>query len=319
MPRVTTSAADSFALAAATLAGARRVLVTGFHGVAAEPVLAACDLAELLGAAIDAGDVEGLRPTAPTIARVGEVTADPEELRDRADLVVFWLCDPEAACPGFVERFVVPAMVPPRERHTLAVGPAAIATAGHHHRHLPVAGNAAVDTARGVQLLVEGGTLDRPDAVATACHEIHAALAAATCVAFVTDDAGDQTGLAAWSLVHLVRAIAHRTPAFEVPLRPRAAIAESVCTWRYGAAGAIARADRGGAAFLPGEAAAERLITRGEVDAVLVVGDATPSVQRALAAAATSLAVVRLAGPTLAADLRAIQAAVAERLTGGPA
>jgi manganese/zinc/iron transport system substrate-binding protein len=41
-----------------------------------------------LGAAVDAGDPETSRPAAPTIARVGELTADREELRDRADLVV---------------------------------------------------------------------------------------------------------------------------------------------------------------------------------------------------------------------------------------
>ncbi len=316
MPTVTTSAADPFTRAAATLAKARRVLVTGFHGTSIEAVLAACDLAEAIAAAVDPGDVEGLRPTAPTIARVGAVTADPEELRDRADLVVFWFCDPKAACPGFVERFVAPAAATPRERRTLAVGPAAIAAAGPGHRRIPLADDAAVDAARGVQLLAQGGTLDTPDAVAAACHDIHSALAEATCVAFVTDDTHDTSGLAAWSLMQLVRAIAHRTPAFEVSLRRRAAVAEAVCTWRYGAAGAIARADRGGAEFLPGEAAAERLIARGEVDAVLVVGEASPAVERALAAAGDSPAVIRLAGPALEGDLRSLQAANRDQASG---
>ncbi|MFM8735072.1 MAG: hypothetical protein ACKOC8_07765 [Pirellulales bacterium] len=314
MPAVTSSAVSPSS-AAATLLAARRVLVTGFQGIAVEAVLAACDLAERLGAAIDAGDVEGVRSTAPTIARVGEVTADPAELRDRADLVVFWCCDPEAACPGFIDRFVAPPTTPARHRQTLTVTPND-AAGGPDHRHVQLPHEAAVEAARGVQLLVEGGTLDASDPVAAACHDIHKAIAAATCVAFVTDDSGDPSGLAAWSLVHLVRAIAHRTPAFEVPLRPRAAIVEAVCTWRYGAAGAIARADRAGAAFLPGEASAERLVARGEVDAVLVVGDATPAAERSLAAAMRSLAVIRVAGPTLTNDLRAIEAAIPERAPG---
>ena len=56
-----------------------------------------------------------------------------------------------------------------------------------------------------------------------------------------------------------------------------------MCTWRYGAPGAVARADRSGGAFLPAEADACRLILRGEVDAVLAVGPLLPSVEAALA------------------------------------
>ena len=92
-----------------------------------------------------------------------------------------------------------------------------------------------------------------------------------------------------------MRTIAHVKPAFELPLGERDDAALAVCTWRYGAAGAIARADRAGGRFLPAEADAERLIARREVDCVVVVGEATSAVEVAVAQSGVDLTVVRLA------------------------
>ena len=76
-PLAATTISDA-ADVARNLLASRRVLVTGLQGVSADVVVAACDLAEAIGAAIDAGDAEVARPAGPTIARVGEVTADRE-------------------------------------------------------------------------------------------------------------------------------------------------------------------------------------------------------------------------------------------------
>lgn len=308
--------ADPISHAATLLATARRVLVTGFHGAPTTAVIAACDLAETLSAAVDAGDVDAARTTGPAIARVGQVTADPEELRDRADLVVVWFCDPEAASPGFMPRFVTPPPASGRERHTIAVGPTPL-TAAAGHRHLAVSPDMAIDAARHLQLRLRDGGGDTAGPLTAVCTILAAAIESAACVAFVTDDSGDRSGLEAWSLGHLVRQLAHHRPAFEVPLRSRAAAFDAVCTWRYGTAGAVARADRTGAECLPGEASAERLIARGEVDAVLVVGGLAADVERALAAVGSRIVVVRLEGPGIEADLRAIAAAMAGRGPGG--
>jgi predicted MFS family arabinose efflux permease len=50
---------------------------------------------------------------------------------------------------------------------------------------------------------------------------VAAAVAAASCVAVVTDWAADPTGLGPWSTASLVRRLAGRRPAFEVPLAER--------------------------------------------------------------------------------------------------
>jgi len=257
------------------LADARRVLVTGLVGAPAEAARAACDVAEALGAAIDFGQPDLARPTGPTIARAGEVTAAPEEMRDRADLVLLWGCDPAAAAPGIAATL-------PRQATVV---------------RMPIDRATAVDAARVLQLLLRG---DPPPGesgpLIEACMTARAAIEKASCVAVVTDDADDALGLEAWSVVHLVRAIAHVKPAFEIPLRAADhAAAAAVSTWRYGAAGAIARADRAGGRFLPAEAAARRLIERGEVECVLAIGRLTDDVEAALRSRGDAVRVVRVA------------------------
>jgi hypothetical protein len=68
----------------------------------------------------------------------------------------------------------------------------------------------------------------------------------------------------------------------------------AVCGWRYAASGAIARADRAGADFRPAECDAVRLIERGEVECVVVVGRAAPAVDAALAKRHDQFTVVRI-------------------------
>jgi formylmethanofuran dehydrogenase subunit B len=303
--------------AADTLRTARRVLVTGLVGASVDAAVAACDLAESLGAAVDFGHPEMARPAGPTIARAGEVTAVREELRDRADLVIFWFCDPSTSDSRFIEQFVSPAPRAPLRRDTLAIGPEPVLPASAGHRHLAVKRESAVEAARLLHLLflgdrptLDGGSLD------VACTAAQQAIAKASCIAIVTDDSSDRVGLEAWSLVHLVRAIAHAKPAFQAPLGDVGAAA-AVCTWRYGAAGAIARADRAGGECLPGESSAARLVERGEVDCVVAIGTLAADVERAIAERAIvergdSLAVVRIAD-----EAAAIRPLVAEVLAAG--
>lgn len=314
---VPTDLRTAVAEAATLLVSARRVLVTGLAAATLEAVAGACDLAETLGAAVDAGTADTARPSGPMLARLGGVTADWEELRDRADLVIVWFHDPAASHPRLWERFVEPPLPDGRRRRVVAIGPAA------DHRQMPLPAAAATDAARTLGLLLSGAGGSPPPtggadpAVATACAAVHAAIAEATCVAIVTGPTGDDTGIDAWSSTGLVQAVAHRMPAFEIPLGSgvaggvggNVAGAAAVCTWRYGAAGGIARADRDGGEFRPAEDDAVRLVTRGEVDAVLAVGTLPAGVETAIRAAEPDLAVVRVCdgGAAIAGGGRRVQ------------
>lgn len=294
---------DALDRAAAVISGARRVLVTGLADATLESLTLACDLAEILGAAVDAGAAETAQTGGPTIARVGGVTADWEELRDRADLVVFWFCDPHDTHPRFVERFVAARPAGTAARRTIAVGPAPVLERSPTHGHLALPAAAAVDAARLLQSLFTSRLPPAApgDPLRAACEAVRTAIEAARCVGFVTRRGTDAVGLAAWSTASLVQSLAHARPAFDVPLGagldgpgPNVAGAAAVCTWRYGAEGAIAVARRGGAEFLPGEADARRLLARGEVDCVLAVGRPAPGLEDALAARGPGLALVRI-------------------------
>jgi hypothetical protein len=307
----TPAAAADIERMAAALVVARRPLVAGFAAANAETAALACDLAEAVHAAVDPGDDECGRVAGPMIARIGAVTADPAELRDQADLVLLWFCDPDAVDPTFTAAWVTPPTAGGRPRRVIAVGPHP--AAGAAPTHVPVDARAAFDLAR----LVHAAVVDvpvpaPPEPLAAAVAAVHAAIADAACVAVVTAHA-DPVGLEPWSLVGLVRAIAHRTPAFEVPLTgggPGAA----VCTWRYGAAGAIAAADRMGGEFLPAEADARRLIERGEADCVVAVGHVPAATEAAIAARGPRLTVIRADAESLPALVAAVRAAgIAER------
>jgi hypothetical protein len=289
------SAPGEFDVAAAQLAGARRVLLTGLVGASVEAARAACGLAEALGAAVDFGARDLDRPAGPTIARAGAVTADPEEMRDRADLVMLWGCDPARSHP------TIAALLPPRAAML----------------RMPPTAATAVDAARLLQHLVRGG--EPPVAngpLIDACIAARAAIAQATCVAIVTDGSADPLGLEAWSIVQLVREISRVKPAFEIPLRAADhAAAAAVCTWRYGAAGAIAQADRNGGRFQPVEASARRFVERGEVDCVLVIGRLADGVEEAIARRGAGLTVIRM--PAEENSLRGMMAAITARADGG--
>ncbi len=288
--------------AAEMLASARRVLVTGLASATLEAITAAYDLAEMLGAAVDAGLPESARSAGPTIARAGEVTAAFEELRDRADLVIFWCCDPTKSHPRFIERFVTPPLADGRQRRTIAIGSGSVMPDASTHRHLPLVRGLAVEAARWLQMRIAGRHTTPTDTPFSAtCVAVEEWIRSAACAAIVTADADDPVGLEAWSIVHLVRTIAHEKHAFQIPLGEGLAAgganvagAAAACTWRYGAAGAIARADRMGGLFLPGESDARRLIDRGEVDAVVILGRLNGPLEQAIADRGDDLSLVRI-------------------------
>lgn len=312
---------EAVARAATAVGTARRVLVTGLAGAAAATIAAACDLAERLGAAVDLADADVARVAGPTIARIGQVTADEGELRDRADLVVFWYCDPSAADPAFLGRCVTAETRDGRRRRTLAIGPVGGLPESSDHRHLRVPDATAVDLARVLHAVVAGRAATPPEPLAAVAAAVERAIAAAACVAFVTRHR-DPVGLGAWSLVGLVRAIAHRKPAFELPLGDAASagdttLAAAVCTWRYGGPGAIARAEPGGSDFRPAECDALRLVDRGEVDCVVAVGPLPAALESAVNARIAPPAIVRVPADGAEATLAAIAAAIGPGAVAG--
>ena len=304
-------AAEAILQAATRLAACRRVLVTGCQDATLETVAAAASLAEQLGAAFDAGAAEAAISSGPLAARLGRVTADFEELRDRADCVLLWHADPSQTHPRFIERFIEPAPATGRRR-VFVVGAEVAEAAARGWTSVAIPQSQAAEAAVSLQLMLATqapsraaeSTCELPPSrhgLGAAVAEIAAACRAAACVGVVTSSgAEDASGLAAAAVSRLVAALAHTKPAFEIPLAasPRGAgpaTAAAVCTWRFGAAGAVALANRDGGLLAPAEADACRLIDRRDVDGVVVVGEPPAAVTAALAG--FDGLVVALSGP----------------------
>ena len=288
--------AAAIAAAATRLSAARRVLVTGLNDLTIEGVTKACDVAEALGAAIAPAVDDERHPGGSMVARCGEITAAWEELRDRADLVIFWGHDPADSHPRFVERFVAPPL--PFPRRTIAVGRVPLRSPpSPDHVHLPLdADDDDVDLAR----LLLASVLERPlgaapERLRDAALALRSAIDAARCVGIVTGRP-DPLGLSAWGVIGVVRALSRRLPAFELPLdsgahAPNAAGAKAVLTWRYGANASTARAgDAGGS---PAEAI--DLVATGAVDAILALGRLPPHVDEAISTGINPRTVIRIA------------------------
>lgn len=268
---------DAIAEAAALLAAARRRFVTGLGEVTIEAAAVACDLADALAAAILPGPAPAAVAEGAAIARWGEVTAAWEELRDRADLVILWGYDPDAAHPRFSERFLSPPLASgARPRRTIALRVAGSPVAATERIDLPETPGGLLAVAK----ILVAGLVDRPlgpvaDAIGRAAGALRSAIDGADCVGIVTGPS-DPAGVDRFGVIELVRALSRHRPAFEVPLgdspAPDAAGAAAILTWRYGSAegiGFAARAPGGGGA--PGSTPAF-VPTPGGGDALLALG-----------------------------------------------
>lgn len=237
--------AAALAAAASRLRAARRVLVTGLGNVTVEEAVLACDLADTLGAALCVAPTAEEGSDRGTLARTGAVSAAWEELRDRADLVLFWFHDPSVPLPRFVERFVLPPLPSGRSRRTLRVGHGPSGVQSHvPHGVVDLPANASATLARVLEARLRGIAVGAAaDGLLAATETILTAIDAAECVGIVTGE--DRVGTVRLAVTGLVRALSARRPAFEIPAidaPPNTSGAAAVLTWRYGARADVARA-----------------------------------------------------------------------------
>lgn len=97
---------------------ARAPLVFGLSKSSTEGQRAAVALADRLGATIDTTASEGHAPSILAMQQVGESTCSLGEIRNRADLIVYWGADPVVTHPRHMERYSLEpkGMLTPRGR-----------------------------------------------------------------------------------------------------------------------------------------------------------------------------------------------------------
>jgi formylmethanofuran dehydrogenase subunit B len=91
--------------AAKLLKASRSPLIYGLSRSTTEAQRSATALADKLGATIDTTASSGHAPSIMALQQVGESTCTLGEVRNRADLVIFWGCDPVRTHPRHLERY----------------------------------------------------------------------------------------------------------------------------------------------------------------------------------------------------------------------
>jgi formylmethanofuran dehydrogenase subunit B len=102
--------------AAAILNASKSPLIYGLSRSTTEGQRAAVALADRIGATIDTTASTGHAPSIMALQQVGESTCTLGEVKQRADLVIFWGSDPAITHPRHIERYC-----PPREGRTIVV------------------------------------------------------------------------------------------------------------------------------------------------------------------------------------------------------
>lgn len=262
--------------AAALLSTASRPMVFVAPDLSCEAQREAVAIADHLGAALDSVTSSTAMASIVAGQESGRATASLGEIRHRADVIVYWGVDPDERYPRFIERYVPAEGLRVSRRHVIAVDVG--------ERRGPKAADVRLRVAAGDEVAVlttltaavgrQGGVTshsgDPLDALASR-------LASATYSAIVCDaeGGGDLSGVSrASALIGLAHAANGPSRAALVSLRGggNRSGADAVMTSQTGYPFAVDYA-RGYPRYRPADGGAVARLSRGEVDALLVVGD----------------------------------------------
>jgi formylmethanofuran dehydrogenase subunit B len=277
----------------------RAPLIWGLSRSSTAGQRAAVLLAEQIGATIDTTASVCHGPSIMAIQQVGESTCSLGEVRNRADLVIFWGADPATSHPRHFERYSVDAkgLFVPRgraDRNVIVIDSEITATSRLADTFVKVPRDADFEVIWAIRQLLRG--IDLPASIDVGVpHQQLQRLAEqmADCrygvVFFGLGLAQSGSGHA--NVEALLRLVADlnqftRFTARRLRIPGDVAGADSVLCWLTGFPFAVNFA-RGYPRYNPGEYSANELLERGEVDACLFVGsepfrDLSARAQRAI-------------------------------------
>ena len=268
--------------AAKILAEARRPLVYGLSSTECEAIGKSVELAELTGGVIDNTASVCHGPTILALQQVGASKTTLGEVKNRADLIIFWGCNPTAAHlrhlirysgmpkgmytpEGRKSRYIVAVDV--RETNMARVADEFIKVTPNGDFELLLALRAAV---RGVKIACDISGVKAEDIKGLAKRMKEAKMGIVFFGLGLTQSDGRHMNIDA--AVGLVAELNHHTKFLLTPMRGHynVAGANAVTTWQTGYPYAVDFA-RGYPRYNPGEFTAVDMLARGEPDAILVV------------------------------------------------
>lgn len=278
---------DALTRAAELLRESRSPLIYGLSRSTTEGQRAAIRLAEFLGGTIDTTAATGHAASIRALQQVGESTCTLGEVRNRADLVVYWASDPATTHPRHMERYAldpVGEFVPGgrRDRQLIVVDSRRTETAVGADFFVPVRPDRHWHAIRALHGLVRGiepNPSTDPGVDLGQLRELAARLSACRwgIVFFGVELTRGPTGhRTVEALLSLVTELHQRTRFYARRMRRSGDVAgaDSVLTWQTGYPFAVNFA-AGYPRYGPEEFTAPRMLERGEVDVCLFVGSET--------------------------------------------
>lgn len=311
---------DGIAHAAEILSRSRSPLIWGLARSSTPGQRAAIRLAERLGATIDTTASVCHGPSIMAIQQVGESTCSLGEVRNRADLVVFWGADPVKSHPRHLERY----SLEPRgefvqgraDRTLLVVDTKPTATSELADLFLQIPAERDFDLIWTLRHLLKHGSLPDDKQMPIPRHQLIQLAEQLTMCRYGVVFFGlglAQRGVGHANVEALLRLVADlnaftRFSARRLRIPGDVSGADSVLCWQTGFPFAV-NLSRGFPRYNPGEYTANELLERGEIDACLLVGsepvaELSPRAQRQLRRIPTIVLDYPHITPTIPATVR---------------
>ncbi len=274
--------ADAIAEAARILSRAVCPLIFGLSSTSCEAQRKAVELADLLGAAIDSTSSTCHGPTSLAMQAVGEPSCTLGEARNRADLLIFWGCNPaESHVRHFSRYSLARGTLTPRgrkDRTVVVVDVRPTASARSADMFLQVRPGSDFEVLNALRALVQGKEIGIPEIGGVPTGRLRELVELMKSCRFgvvffgmgLTMSRGRDLNVS--ELIDLVADL-HRYTRFSViPMRGHGNVAgaDQVLTWQTGYPFAISFF-RGYPGYGPGEFTAVDLLARREVDAALIL------------------------------------------------
>lgn len=266
----------ALARAAELLARADSPLIYGLGRSSTDGQRAAVSLAERVGATVDTTASLCHATSMMAIQEVGESTCTLGEVKNRADLIVYWGCDPAETHPRHLERFAdAPGKFVPdgrRGRTVVVADHRRTASAEQADLFLPIEPDGDFEALHTLRALVRGVDVEAGPLL----RELAGRMKACRFGAVFFGLGLSMTGAAhhnVEALLLLVRDLNEHTRFFARRMRVQGDVAgaDTVLLWQTGYPFGV-NMSRGFPRFNPGEFTANDLLERGDVDACLFVG-----------------------------------------------
>jgi formylmethanofuran dehydrogenase subunit B len=278
---------EAIARASRILRQARYPLIYGLSRSSTDGQSAAVALVESLGGTIDTTASLCHAPSVMAQQQVGKVTGTLGEVRNRADLVVFWGSDPVITHPRHWERYSVNAAgrcIPDgrRDRFVVVADTVRTATAEAADLFIPIEPGRHFEALFSLRAMVQGSLPESSDcdgAPVPLLTELVRRMKSSRCgvIFFGVGLARGESGHCnVQALLELVTDLngPGRWYAMRMRVQGNVVGADSVLLWQTGYPFAVNMA-RGYPRYNPGEFSVQGLLERGEADACLLVGSET--------------------------------------------